>query len=62
VFFSFGTRVDEGIEVFLGGHVELIIRESSLELLDFRNTTGTKKNTRRLVELIGGQGLLESTV
>ena len=48
--------------MFLGDHVELIIRESSLELLDFRNTTGTKRNTRRLVELIGGQGLLESAV
>jgi hypothetical protein len=39
--------------MFLGDHVELIIRESSLELLDFRNTTGTIGNTCRLVELAG---------
>ena len=34
VFFGFWTRVDEGIQVFLGNDVELISREVSLEFLD----------------------------
>jgi hypothetical protein len=32
--------------MFLGDYVEFIIRKSSLELLDFSDTTGTKRNTR----------------
>jgi hypothetical protein len=47
--------------MFLGDHVELIIRESSLELLDFWDSTGTKRNTRyRLVELMS-KGCLHSS-
>jgi hypothetical protein len=36
--------------MFLGDHVELITRKSSLELLDFWDSTGTKRNTCRFVE------------
>jgi hypothetical protein len=36
--------------MFLGDYVQLITRESSLELLDFWDATGTKRNTCRLVE------------
>jgi hypothetical protein len=48
--------------MFLGDYVQLITRESCLELLDFSDATGTKRNTCRLVELAGKVCLKKSFV
>jgi hypothetical protein len=38
--------------MFFRDHIQLITRKSSLELFYFRDATGTKRNTCRLVELV----------
>ena len=60
VFFGFWTRVDEGIQVFLGNDVELISRESSLEFLNLWNTAWSKGNTRCFMKFLSQTTLYRS--
>ena len=57
MFLGFGTRVDEGVQVFFGHHVQLISRESCLELLNFWDSARSEVNTSRFMELVSKTGL-----